>query len=389
MRKLSFALIISLLFMMVLPLAALADSPQTPHSFYGSVRVRYGTHGTFGPAPAGTVITATISDIGESTGNITTTVAGWYGNLSGEIAPHLLVYKTVIVDGVPTPVTIPNGATITFYIDGQTANQTYLFTSEAITRLDLQATLPIPPTPTPTPRPTSTSTATATATPTATATATGGGGNATATATATPRHTATPTAVPVATLNLTVDFWDAANSGRGPMTSGGTLLSDVDANSSSGTVTISIPDGTSVTDAAGHPVTRIWVNESTDTPAVPSGYTFIKAFNFSPSGTHFNPAITLTIKYDTSLIPSGQTPVIAYYDASAGWQFITGATVNTAAGTITFSIDHFTTFAVMSHTVAHAATGGIPIWFWIVLVVLILVLLLIVWLLMQRRRRQA
>ena len=174
------------------------------------------------------------------------------------------------------------------------------------------------------------------------------------------------------------------------MTSGGTLLANVDANSSSGTVTINIPDRTSVTDTAGNPVTRIWVNESTNTPAVPNGSTLIQAFNFSPSGTQFSPAIQITIKYDTSLLPAGQIPVIAYYDTSAGWTFITASSVNLAAGTITFSTTHFTTFAVMGQIhVTHATSGGIPLWFWIILVILIIIVLLIIWLAWRRRRQQA
>lgn len=390
MRKLSIALIIAIAIMLAMPMAVLA-APQLPHLFYGTVHLKYTSGGAYLDAPVGTIIIAKVGTVEK--GRITVTDAGSYGDHPDM---HLIVW-----DNYGTA--IPAGATIRFYVNGYQASQTYIFASGSVTELNLsflqytpggggggggtaEPTATAEPTSTGTPRPTSTAGPTATAEPGATSTATA---TPAPTATATPRPTSTTT--PTGAQTLVVNFWDKANGGSGPMNTAGTVLAEVTANSAAGTVSVDIEDGTKVVDAAGAAVNAINVNVATTTPLLPEGYTLVKAFEFSPSGTLFTPAIEITIKYDTSLIPAGETPVIAFYNTATGtWETITAATVNSAAGTITFSISHFTTFAVMVQGEIPTEQGGeegLATWIWIVIAIIVLLLLaLIIGLAMQRRR---
>jgi hypothetical protein len=125
---------------------------------------------------------------------------------------------------------------------------------------------------------------------------------------------------------------------------------------------------------------------ATTTPPVPEGYFLIQAFDFGPDGTIFSSALQITLAYDLSQLPAGQEPVISYYDEAAGiWRFITGD-VDTVAGTITFSIAHFSTYALMGLLATPAVHEGIALWIWIVIgFVVILALIVIIGLVMRRR----
>ena len=60
--------------------------------------------------------------------------------------------------------------------------------------------------------------------------------------------------------------------------------------------------------------------------------------------------------------------------------------VDTVAGTITFSIAHFSTYALMGHSVTPAGYEGVALWVWIVIgFVVILALIAIIGPVMRRR----
>jgi len=73
-------------------------------------------------------------------------------------------------------------------------------------------------------------------------------------------------------------------------------------------------------------------------------------YDFQPSGATFEPAITLTWNYDPSDIPEGiaeEDLVIAYYDEAADEWVELDCVVDTENKTITASVEHFTTFAII------------------------------------------
>jgi len=96
------------------------ELPTMPHAFYGTATIGGLT------APVGTVVTAKVG--GVECGSITTTVEGQYGG-SGAFDSKLAVTGD-----------IANGATISFYVGGSLAVETYTFSAGAVTELNLTVT---------------------------------------------------------------------------------------------------------------------------------------------------------------------------------------------------------------------------------------------------------
>jgi hypothetical protein len=184
------------------------------------------------------------------------------------------------------------------------------------------------------------------------------------------------------------------------MNAQGVLLSNVHIASPDGTVSISIPYLTKALDTNGNPLSRIEVQQIESQPTPPKGYHILAAFKFQPDGAKFDPGIQITITFDPSQVAPGETVAIAYLnDATGSWTFIEG-TVN-PDGTATFTVSHFTTFAVLEQLAATptptptptpaptpvADDGGIGTGAIVGIVAGILVLLAaVIWLLMRRRK---
>jgi len=140
-------------------------------------------------------------------------------------------------------------------------------------------------------------------------------------------------------------------------------------------------------DSAGQPVDEIGMEPVTVSPPLPNNYYMVKAFDFGPDGTTFTPAIEITLKFDPSELPEGQIPVIVYYDASVGdWIPIEGI-VNADAGTVTFSVEHFTTFAVLGRSHTNHSNTAPDMWVWIVIGIIATLALVLIASLLRRRAR--
>jgi hypothetical protein len=107
--------------------------------------------------------------------------------------------------------------------------------------------------------------------------------------------------------------------------------------------------------ALGNSSATVAVQTASSPPAAPTGYTVVGAYAFTVNGGGytFNSPVTLTFTF-----PAGTAnPAVYYYDTSTGqWVLVTGGTVS--GDTITVTVSHFTTFAVMSQIVTTPTGGG-------------------------------
>jgi len=131
-------------------------------------------------------------------------------------------------------------------------------------------------------------------------------------------------------------------------------------------------------------------------------------YDFQPSGITFSPPMTLVWNYDPATLQAGASETslqVAFYDsATSSWVVLPGV-VDVVNHTITASVGHFTTFAVMvsqptptpspTPTVVPTPTptptptstpepsenngGGIDWWVWLLIVLAGVVVLGIVW----------
>ena len=114
--------------------------------------------------------------------------------------------------------------------------------------------------------------------------------------------------------------------------------------------------------ALGNSSATVAVQTASSPPAAPTGYTVVGAYAFTVNGGGytFNSPVTLTFTF-----PAGTAnPAVIDDDTSTGqWSLVTGVT-RISGRTITVTISHFTTFAVMSQIVTtptgRGCGGGAP-----------------------------
>lgn len=281
----------ALLFISLAPVAY-AGVPSLPHTFYGTVKIN-GTN-----APTGTTVVAKVD--GVACGSYTTSEAGTYGDL--EKADHLVVQGT-----------IDEGATINFYVNNADTSQTASFIpGGGPTELNLAATISTE----------------------GNGVAVGGGGPA-------------PPSLATVEANLfaeTVEF---------SIDNDGVIQKTIEATSEDGNLTITIPKNTIALDKDGNPLDSLEAAPSENPPDPPEDANIIGlAYDFEPDGATFDPSITLVYTYDPSEIPEGVAEanlILAYYDEEADKWVSLDCTVDTETHTITASVSHFTTFAVLGY----------------------------------------
>ena len=206
-------------------------------------------------------------------------------------------------------------------------------------------------TPTPTPAHTPTLTPTSTSTPTPTTAST-------------PAFTPMPTPTPAPTLSLVLSLGNEGQTQdtQGVMNTEGVTQGDINISLPDQSLTMNIGNGTKITGVDGGLVTEI--NATPIDPAqapTEEGRHIIAAFDFEPDGAIFDSGIQITIRYDPDTIPDGLTAddlVIAFYNETSGeWEFIAG--VDNADGTATFTISHFSIYALMYQDNSSTATASV------------------------------
>lgn len=123
----------------------------------------------------------------------------------------------------------------------------------------------------------------------------------------------------------------------------------IEATSKDGNLTVAISEGTAILDEKGGRVKNLQMAVNEEPPSPPEDASVIGlAYEFEPSGTTFEPPITLSWSYDSDAVPEGvaeENLVLAYY-LDGEWVGLE-CVVNTDDNTITASVSHFTTFAII------------------------------------------
>ncbi len=99
----------------------------------------------------------------------------------------------------------------------------------------------------------------------------------------------------------------------------GVFNQKLDITSDDGNAFLHVAANTTGLTASGAPLTQISIKKVTTPPTFSTGAGMIGfAYDFTPSGTTFSPAATISIRYDPKLIPFGvlETDLqLAYYDS--------------------------------------------------------------------------
>jgi subtilisin family serine protease len=113
-----------------------------------------------------------------------------------------------------------------------------------------------------------------------------------------------------------------------------------------GSVDLGINKSTVLLTAVGGIPSKLTIAKLEAPPDPPSRQMFIEAYEFGPEGAKFNPAISLTFKYNSQNIAAGSALSIAGWDG-ARW-VILESQVDPAAGTVTARISHFSKYALLA-----------------------------------------
>ena len=280
---------IALVLLLALGTVPVQAQMELPHAFYGDLEINGA------PAPAGTKVEARGEGVttGIEGNPIMTTGEGRYGG------PGAFDAK-LVVQGE-----IEEGTSLTFYVDGVSTGETFLFDSGTVTELSLSVTISQP-------------------------------------------GPVAPAAAPsMPTLQITL-FGTTATYAIG---SNGEIQQTIQATSQDGMLTITIPAGTIALDKNGNPLATLEVVVDESPPDPPEGAHIIGlAYDLKPDGATFNPPIILTWRYDADALPEGvaeEDLVIAYYDETTSEWVELDSVVDTENDTVTASIEHFTCFALL------------------------------------------
>jgi len=156
-------------------------------------------------------------------------------------------------------------------------------------------------------------------------------------------------AAPVPTT-ATVDIIGLSSTTSLKVDNNGIAQETVQLTSLDGTASITIAKETKLLNAQGKPLDLLSATTVNSPPSAPTWAAIISAYSFGPEGAAFSPPITLTLSYDPEALPEGvaeEDLVIAYYDEEASEWVELDCVVDTENNTITASVAHFTTFAII------------------------------------------
>lgn len=138
-----------------------------------------------------------------------------------------------------------------------------------------------------------------------------------------------------------------------PIGQNGKVERRIKATSDDGRLTLTIPRDTVTKDRAGERLEKLKIDINENPPPPPKDAHIIGlAYKFRPSGANFDPPITIGFTYDPDAIPEGvdeEDLALAYYDNDDDEWIELEGTVDPDTHTITASVSHFTTFAIVGN----------------------------------------
>jgi hypothetical protein len=129
------------------------------------------------------------------------------------------------------------------------------------------------------------------------------------------------------------------------LTGSGTVPAATSLSSADGKVSIALAANTAVNLQSSSQLT---VMQLATVPTPPANARVVEAYDFSPSNATFNPALTVTVKYDPAILPaevSESNLYIALLEGSTWTEM--PSTVNKQNKTVTAQISHFSTYALL------------------------------------------
>jgi alpha-tubulin suppressor-like RCC1 family protein len=126
-------------------------------------------------------------------------------------------------------------------------------------------------------------------------------------------------------------------------------------------LTLAISNGTRLLDSAGKPLSALSASALSSVLTPLSGISVVSSYDLGPNGATFNPPLTLIFKYVKANLPASMDEnslYIALYDGTQ-WVRVAGA-INTAAGTLSAPIDHFSRYALLGNVIASPTPATTP-----------------------------
>jgi len=134
----------------------------------------------------------------------------------------------------------------------------------------------------------------------------------------------------------------------------GDIFQTIRGTSPDGNLSVTIPKYTVALDSDGKRLSDLDVTINDEPHAPLAGTNIIGLpYDFKPNGATFTPPITLTWTYDPDDLPASVLEddlTLAFYDDGTGEWVELECTVDTETNTITASVSHFTTFAILGRT---------------------------------------
>ena len=140
----------------------------------------------------------------------------------------------------------------------------------------------------------------------------------------------------------------------------GVITQNINIWSDDANAVLNIPSGITVVSSSGVPLSQISAFHSNDPPSFQAGAGLIdSAYDFSPNGTTFSPAVTLKMSYNPASIPSTVSELslqIAYYDVTQNLWIVVPSDVDAINHIVSAQVSHFTTYAVTYGVQASTST---------------------------------